>query len=189
MTGELSWVVVIGHPRPCSRTHAVAARAGQLLHEMLVAGGLPLAAPEQIDLAELAPCLLDYRAARGAASTALTAVGQAPLVLMASPTFRGACSGLLKLFLDLLPRNGLESTVAVPLMTAGLEEHRFAVDTSLRPVLLELRAAVPAGGICVLETELARFDDVFAAWWARHGADVRHVVSAQVSRQDEVAPC
>jgi FMN reductase len=156
---------------------------------MLAADGAPLPAPQLIDLADLAPGLLGQGRTSAAAQTALAAVSRTPLVLTASPTFRGACSGLLKLFLDMLPRNGLAATVAVPLMTAGMPAHRSAVDTTLRPVLLELGAAVPAPGISVLESDLTRFDEVFEAWWIRHGPSVRRAVLAQAGRPDRVATC
>jgi FMN reductase len=185
--GPVPPAILVGHPRPCSRTHAVAVRAGHLLRDRLLADGVPLAVPRLIDLADLAPGLLD-QGRSAAAEDALNAVAATPLVLMASPTFRGACSGLLKLFLDMLPRYGLGATVVVPLMTAGLPAHRTAVDTTLRPVLIELGAQVPAPGISVLETELARFDDVFRDWWRQHGSCVRRAVLAQ-ARPDRVVTC
>jgi FMN reductase len=185
--------VVVGHPSSYSRTHAVALRAGRRLRQALGDEGVPLAGPQLIDLAELAPGLLGRNGRNGhgdAADTALHTVRQVPLVLTASPTFRGACSGLLKLFLDLLPRNGLEGTIVVPLMTAGIPAHRRAVDTSLRPVLLELRAQVPTAGISVLETEFARFDDIFDAWWAAQGPALSCAVGERTrGRADEVTSC
>jgi FMN reductase len=201
--GQPGLVVLIGHPRPGSRTHSVALRAAALLRRALADGGTPPAEPHLIDLAELAPRLLDACAdsgqparaggANGAnggdagwpgiAQIALQAVGTAPLLLIVSPTFRGACSGLLKLFLDMLPRGGLRAVVTVPLMTAGIPAHRSAVDTTLRPILLELQAQVPAAGICVLETELGRFDEVFDAWWTVHGPALREAVRAGAAGQ------
>jgi len=162
-------VVLVGHPRPGSRTHGVAGRAGHLLRSALAGERVAFPAPSMVDLAELAPALLDRHSPDGAAQAAVRTVREASLLLVASPTFKGAYSGLLKVFLDLLPRDGLVTTIVVPLMTAGLPQHRTAVEHTLRPVLLELSACLPTVGISVLETELARFDDVFAGWWARHG--------------------
>jgi FMN reductase len=169
-------VVLVGHPRAGSRTHAVARRIGHLLGTALDGPDGPPPVPGWVDLAELAPGLLSPPGNGGPADAALRAVGRAPLLVVASPTFRAAYSGLLKLFLDLLPRYGLAGTVAVPLTTAGIVAHRYLVDTTLRPVLHELGAHLPVAGISVLESELGRVDDVFAAWWGAHATTLRRCV-------------
>jgi FMN reductase len=172
-------VVLVGHPKPYSRTHGVADRTGALLRGALATEHLAFAAPTVVDLAELAPYLLDRHDRGGPADRAVQTVRRATLLVAVSPTFRAAYSGLLKLFLDLLPRDGLAATVALPLMTAGLPAHRTAVDRTLRPVLQELRAQVPTTGICVLETELARVDEVFGAWWGEHGQPLAAAIRAR----------
>jgi FMN reductase len=178
---EAQLVVLIGHPTPSSRTHGVAHQAGTRLSQAFAAAGLRFAAPAVVDLAELAPILLDRQDCGGPAGRALHTVSRATLLVAVSPTFRAAYSGLLKLFLDLLPRNGLAGTVALPLMTAGLPAHSSVGDRTLRPILQELRANVPAAGLCVLETQLTRFDDVFEAWWSAQG---QALVNAVRSRPD-----
>ncbi len=188
--GETGFTVLVGHPRRGSRTGAVASRAAALLRQALAAQGLPVAAPCLTELTELGPALLGERAnGSSPEELALTALRQAPLVLMASPTFRGSYSGLLKLFLDLLPRHGLSGTVTVPLMTAGIPAHRSAVDGMLRPVLLEMRATLPERGISVLETEFARLDEVFGGWWAAQGAALVDMLSGQGAHQPQVSTC
>jgi FMN reductase len=150
---------------------------------------MSLPGPHLIDLAELGPALLGRPARDGRVDAALQTACHVPLLVTASPTFRGACSGLLKLFLDLLPRDGLENTIVVPLMTAGIPAHRRAVESSLLPVLLELRAKVPTAGISVLETEFARFDEVFDAWWGVQGRALGDAVGELASARGEVASC
>ncbi|KAA2265797.1 NADPH-dependent oxidoreductase [Solihabitans fulvus] len=178
--------VVVGHPRPGSRTHAVAVRAGDLLATRLRAGAAkPPPRPHLVDLALLAPFLLDGRTA----GRAFEAMGPNRVVVMASPTFRGAYSGLLKVFLDLLPRHGLSGSVVVPLMTAGIPEHRHVVDTTLRPVLAELGADVPTPGISVLETDIGRVDEVFEAWWDANGRALRRAVGAALALREEATRC
>jgi FMN reductase len=178
MTGhDPELVVLVGHPRPGSRTHGVAVRAGGLLRAALATQRIPMAEPTLVDLAELAPHLLDRRG--GSSEVAVQTVRRAVLLVTVSPTFRAAYSGLLKLFLDLLPRDGLAATIALPLMTAGLPAHRGAVDATLRPVLLELGAHVPTKGLAVLETELARFDELFAAWWSEQRAPLVGAIRAR----------
>ena len=190
MAGDgLPMVAVAGHPRPGSRTHAVAVRAAAMLHESLQQAGLPVIPPQLIDLAELAPSLLD-RQPGPAAQGALAACQDAALLLVASPTFRGAYSGLTKLFLDMMPRHALTDVVAVPLMTAGIPAHRTAVDTTLQPVLRELRAHVPGPGISILESELDRVDDILADWWHRQGHPLRAALTVRLRpRTQQAAPC
>jgi FMN reductase len=179
-------VVLVGHPKPGSRTHQVAVRAGTALCQALGAAGVPFAEPDVVDLAELAPQLLDRYGPNPSLASAIQQVRRSTLLVAASPTFRGAYSGLLKFFLDVLPRDGLAATVALPLMTAGLVAHRSAVDATLRPVLLELRARVPAAGISVLESELTAFDAVFEVWWARHGLVLSGALRDRVEARAEV---
>ena len=181
-------VVLVGHPRPGSRTHQVAARAGARLRDALTGrDGVGIPAPAVVDLATLAPALLG-RWDLGAGATgpdpavdAARTVCAAEVLLVVSPTFKGAYSGLLKHFLDLLPRHGLDATVAVPLMTAGLVRHSTAIGTTLRPVLLELGAQVPTRGLCVLESQLGDVDAVFDGWWRVEGRVLGRAVLDRVA--------
>jgi FMN reductase len=84
--------------------------------------------------------------------------------VVASPTFKGSYTGLLKLFLDMLPRDGLSGTVGVALTTSAWEQHRFVADLYLRALLVELGAAVPATGLSIVESEFAHVDAAFTAW-------------------------
>lgn len=119
--------------------------------------------PQLVDLAELAPHLLHD--GEGRTEAALRTVSEGALLVIASPTFRTAYTGLLKLFLDLLPRDGLDGTIVVPTTTAGIAGHRLSTDQALRPVLRALQARLPTAGINLLEDELPDIDQRFAAWW------------------------
>jgi len=178
--------LLVGHPRPGSRTHAVAARTGELLRQSLAAEQISFPEPVLVDLAVLAPFLLDRGPHGGAGGSAVRIVRQAALLVTVTPTFRAAPSGLLKFFFDLMPAGGLSDSVAVPLTTAGLAEHQPVVDRSLRSLLQELRAQVPPAGIGVLESDLARFDDIFGHWWRDQGpclsSSLRRLRKAPISR-------
>jgi FMN reductase len=183
-------VVLVGHPKPHSRTHGVAAQAGRLLQRALATEQLHLPEPTVVDLADLTPHLVDRHGRNRVADAAVQTVCHATLLVTASPTFRASYSGLLKYFLDLLPRDGLDTTIALPVMTAGIPAHRWAVDTTLRPILLELRAHVPTRGIAVLETELACFDTLFVTWWNEHGPALAEAIRTRVGRlREDVGSC
>jgi FMN reductase len=73
-------------------------------------------------------------------SHALGRVANADVVIVATPVYKAAYSGVLKVFLDLLPQNGLRGKTVLPLATGGSPNHMLAVDYALRPVLQSLGA-------------------------------------------------
>ena len=70
----------------------------------------------------------------------LRQVAEADVVLLSTPIYKAAYSGLLKVFLDLLPQNGLSGKLVLPLATGGSLAHLLALDYGLRPVLHALGA-------------------------------------------------
>jgi FMN reductase len=73
--------------------------------------------------------------------------------VVASPTFKATYTGLLKLFLDQIPTNGLSGVVAIPLMLGAGPGHALAPEVHLKPVLVELGATCPTRALYLLETE------------------------------------
>ena len=75
---------------------------------------------------------------------------------------KAAYTGLLKLFLDRFPTDGL-CGVAVPLMLGAGPGHALAPELTLRPVLTEIGGVVPAKGLYVVD---AAYDDpaAYAHW-------------------------
>jgi FMN reductase len=129
-----SVVALVGNPRPGSRTAGIAELAATGIAARLDAATatIDLAVPD-----------LDREAARA------LVVG-ARVVVVASPTYKAAYTGLLKAFLDELPSAALAGVVAVPLLTMGDAKHTLAADVHLRPVLLELGATCPTSAIVVV---------------------------------------
>jgi FMN reductase len=70
-------------------------------------------------------------------------VAESDIVIVASPTYKAAYTGLLKAFLDRCDHNGLAGVTAIPVMTGGSPAHSLAPDMTLRPLLVELGASVP----------------------------------------------
>src|SRR5262249_15931893 len=87
--------------------------------------------------------------------------------VVASPTYKATYTGLLKVFLDRIAGGALLGQLAVPLMVAGAPQHALAVETHLRPLLIELGATCLTPGLCVLESHLDHVDGVIDAWWAK----------------------
>lgn len=71
---------------------------------------------------------------------ALEQVQAADLVVVATPIYKAAYSGVLKAFLDLLPQDGLQGKPVLVLGTGGSIAHLLALDYALKPVLSALGA-------------------------------------------------
>jgi FMN reductase len=152
----VSTAVVCGNPKPRSRTLEAA---------LFVADRLTGAPPDVVlDLIDSGPHLLGWGDATAAA--AVESVRQCAVAIFASPTYKGSYTGLLKLFLDLVPTDGLAGMVAFPLMLGAAMGHAMAPDLLLKPVLVELGAACPARGLYLLETDYTSLE-IIDPWIAR----------------------
>ncbi|MFF5212431.1 NADPH-dependent FMN reductase [Streptosporangium sp. NPDC000396] len=166
----MSVVTLVGNPRAGSRTYEVAVRATEaIVRETGYEGP-----QEVIDLSALAPLLFTPGASAGV-EAGLELVAQASVLVVASPTYKGTYTGLLKTFLDRLPGGALSSTVALPLLVMGDARHALAVEVHFRPLLVELGAAVPTPGLTLLESEISEPGDLDATlgrWAGRVGSQV-----------------
>lgn len=86
------------------------------------------------------PALLRLDGADPELARALALVAQADAVVVATPIYKAAYTGMLKLFLDALPQDGLRGKAVLPLATGGSQSHMLALDYALRPVLASLSA-------------------------------------------------
>jgi FMN reductase len=145
--------VVVGNPRPRSRTY----ESALVLADRL--GGADLV----VDLADHASELFDWSSET--VSDLVEQVAGSLVVVVASPTYKATYTGLLKAFLDRFPHRGLGGVTAVPLMLGGSPAHSLAIDHGLRPLLVELGATVPTGGLYVLDSEHDR-PEPYDAWFA-----------------------
>jgi FMN reductase len=136
-------VIVVGNPKPRSRTYL----AAELVVDKLTGRPPDLA----IDLADLGAELLDWGST--AVAEAVTRVRAADLLVVASPTYKGAYTGLLKLFLDRFGAGSLGDTTAVALMLGGDLRHFLAPEVFLKPVLAELGASIPCRSLFLLDSE------------------------------------
>jgi FMN reductase len=133
---------VTGNPKPGSRTLAAATLVAEKL-----GGGPP---DVVIDVVELGPGLLGW--GDPAVGAAVESVQKSDVVVVASPTFKATYTGLLKLFLDQIPSDGLAGVVAVPMMLGAGPGHALAPELLLKPVLVEAGATCPTKGLYVLDT-------------------------------------
>ncbi|MDP9799585.1 FMN reductase [Catenuloplanes nepalensis] len=141
----MSIAVVAGNPKPKSRTLA----AGVLLAETLTGSAPDLV----IDVIDLGPGLLAW--GDPGVGEAVAAVVKSDVVIVASPTFKATYTGLLKLFLDQIPTDGLAGVYALPLMLGAGPGHALAPELLLKPVLAELGAITPARGLYLIDKTFA----------------------------------
>ncbi|MFJ8697431.1 NADPH-dependent FMN reductase [Streptomyces roseolilacinus] len=89
---------------------------------------------------------------------AVSLVAEAEALVVATPIYKAAYSGLLKTFLDLLPRHAFAGKPVLPPASGGSPAHVLALDYALRPVLTALGAQV-AQGRFVLDRHLTAAPD------------------------------
>jgi FMN reductase len=82
------------------------------------------------------------------------ALREADLLVVATPTYKGSYTGILKVLLDQLPANALAGKRAVPVVTAGIAPQAAAAESLLRQLLVELGADVVDPGLPVVEAQL-----------------------------------
>jgi FMN reductase len=136
-------VVVSGNPRPGSRTSVLATAVGEALAD---------SPPTVIEVGELGAGLLTP--GDEATAAAVAALREADLLVIATPTYKGSYTGILKVLLDQLPAQALAGKRAVPVVTAGVAPQAAAAEALLRQLLAELGAEV-LPGVPVVEADLA----------------------------------
>ncbi|GAA2752565.1 MULTISPECIES: NADPH-dependent FMN reductase [Kitasatospora] len=90
---------------------------------------------------------------------ALELFEQADGVVIGTPVYKAAYSGLLKALLDVLPQYGLRGKAVLPLATGGSTAHVLAVDYALRPVLSSMGAGHVTQGWFVLDRDITVRED------------------------------
>jgi FMN reductase len=140
-------VVVSGNPRPQSRTSVLATAVGDAIAART--GGF---APVVVEVGELGAGLLTP--GDPGTAEALAAVRDAEILVVATPTYKGSYTGVLKVLLDQLPAGAFAGKRAVPVVTAGVPPQAAAAEALLRQLLAELGADVVSPGLPVVEAEL-----------------------------------
>lgn len=155
-----SVVVVVGNPKPASRTRVVGEQVAQHVASLT-------SAPDHVlvlELADVGSRLLDWGDRSVEELKAIAAGAQA--LVVATPTYKASFTGLLKLFLDRFDRDELAGQPAIAVMTGASPEHSLAVETQLRPVLTEIGASIPTRGLYVWGADLDDPAPAVAEWYA-----------------------
>lgn len=127
-------LLIAGSPSAPSRSSRLLQYAG----EQLALRGYRVDTLQVRDLP--AQALLHAEFGNAVLQAAQARVAAADAVVIGTPVYKAAYSGLLKAFLDVLPQDGLAGKLVLPLATGGSQSHMLALDYALRPVLSSLAA-------------------------------------------------
>ncbi|NYT82773.1 NADPH-dependent FMN reductase [Alcaligenaceae bacterium] len=94
-------------------------------------------------------------------ANAVKSVEDADAIIIATPIFKAAYSGLLKAFLDILPQFALAGKSVLPLATGGTIAHVLALDYALRPVLQSMGARHIIQGYFLPEADITQDNGQF----------------------------
>jgi len=131
---------ISGSPSPRSKSRLLLEHALATLGEHGVSTSL-------IDLATLPADALLGRVRALEVDDALAAVSRATIVVASTPVYRATYTGLLKVFFDLLPLNGLAGKTAIAIATGGAPAHQLVIDYGLRPLFASVGALTAPTGI------------------------------------------
>lgn len=171
-----------GSPSP----HSSSSRLLQHIGERLGLHGQRLARVEVRDLP--AAALLALESGEPAIARALAQLRQADAVVVATPVYKAAYSGLLKAFLDLLPQDALAGKLVLPLATGGSQSHMLALDYALRPVLASMSARFILPSIYATSEQIKHGPDGSLALAAPIAVRVAQGVEQLASELRAVAP-
>ncbi|MCD1260943.1 NADPH-dependent FMN reductase [Paenibacillus athensensis] len=141
-------VILSGSPTPTSRIHGVI----DIARAQLEQAGIQT---DWIKVRDIpAEDLLYAKFDSEAIVSANALVAGADAVLVATPIYKAAYTGVLKAFLDLLPQKGLDGKIVFPLAVGGTISHLLAIDYALKPVLSALGAQNILQGVYVLDKQV-----------------------------------
>jgi FMN reductase len=89
---------------------------------------------------------------------AIQFVEAARVVVVATPVYKAAYTGLVKTFLDVLPQQALADKLVFPIATGGSSAHLLAIDYALKPVLCALGAQHILNGLYIQDSQLQYTD-------------------------------
>lgn len=141
-------LLIAGSPTSPSRSTALLESVG----ERLARRGAEI---DRITIRDLpAQPLLLAEWAHPAIQRAIAQVAKARVIVVATPVYKAAYAGVLKVFLDLLAQDALKGKTVLPLATGGSPHHMLALDYALRPVLQALSARQILPGVYATDSQI-----------------------------------
>jgi FMN reductase len=154
MTVQPTVLLIAGSPSEQSRSTAL---LDSVSHRLALRSGFMV---ERLNIRELpAQALLLAEWGHPAIAAAIAQVARARAIVVATPVYKAAYSGLLKVLLDLLPQTALKEKTVLPLATGGSPNHMLALDYTLRPVLQSLSARHILPGVYATDAQVLQAAD------------------------------
>jgi FMN reductase len=146
-------VIVNGSPNAASRLNGLVNH----VQRRLALGGH---AVEEIRVAELpAEDLVFGRSDHPDIREAVGMVERAKAVVFASPVYKASYTGLLKLFLDVLPQRILDDKWVAPVFIGGTIAHLLSVEFAFKPVAAALGARRFAPAVYAVDGQVTRTEE------------------------------
>ena len=153
----MSVLLVAGSPSAHSRSAALLDAVQQRLEQQ---AGWRQPCIDRVQVRDLSPqALLLADWSHASVKRAIAQVEAASVLAIATPVYKAAYSGVLKVFLDLLPQTALKGKVVLPLATGGSPHHMLALDYALRPVLQSLGARHILPGVYASDSQIPKRED------------------------------
>ena len=153
----MSVLLIGGSPTEHSRSTALLDAVAQRLREQVDGRRLPIDRLRMRDLSPQALLLADW--GHASVARAVEQVANARALVIATPVYKAAYSGVLKVFLVLLPQTALKGKAVLPLATGGSPHHMLALDYALRPVLQSLGARHILPGVYATDAQVPKDGD------------------------------
>ena len=178
-------LLVAGSPSEHSRSAALL----DAVQQRLQLRGVDVERLHIRDLSPQALLLADFSHPSVAHATAQ--VARARAIVVATPVYKAAYSGVLKVFLDLLPQTAFKTKHVLPLATGGSPHHMLALDYALRPVLQSLGAAHILPGVYATDAQVVVLPEggyqVVPEIGARLDESVNHLIAEALREIPSVA--
>lgn len=142
-----------GSPSPDSRSTFLVSTLATRLHDL----GIDTRSLDVRDIP--AHDLLHARFDSPAIVDLVNQVQRADAIVIGTPIYKAAYSGVLKALLDVLPQTAFHDKLILPVATGGSVAHFLAVDYALKPVLSALGARHILSTLFATEAQLVRNAD------------------------------
>jgi FMN reductase len=143
-------IIITGSPSPASRLTGVLQEVERRLAERGISA-------DWLHVSELPPdVLIGAKFDSPVVEEANRRVAAADAVIVASPVFKASYSGILKSYLDLLPRDAFADKPVLPIFIGGSISNLLVIDYALKPVLSALGARLLLAGAYAVDTQVVR---------------------------------
>lgn len=142
-------IIISGSPSKDSRSDKILKYLGEVLeHKQKTVTHISVRDVPQHDL-------IEGRYGSPAIDDIALLIRQSQGVIIGSPVYKAAYSGVLKALLDLLPQDIFEHTPVLPIMTGGSPSHLLALEYTLKPLLATLKGH-SLQGVYLLDQQIDR---------------------------------